>query len=143
YFNWRQTLSWKKQMKGHNIHLVLGHHSEQVNMLFNEHGTIGNFPNGTRKNFGINEQSSWQATAQYNFGERYFLNGGYNRNKNSAYYLSLQTYWAFGGAWRISNEPFMKSQSWLSMLELKGSHGLAGNNMIAMQPSGTLVAASG
>jgi len=143
YFNWRQTLSWKKQMKGHDIRLVLAHHSEQADMLFNEHGTIGNFPNDTRKNFGINEQSSWRANAHYNFRERYFLSGGYYRNKNSAYNLSIHTYRTFGAAWRISNEPFMKSLPWLSMLELKGSYGLAGDNMIHPVSSGPLVGVMG
>jgi outer membrane receptor protein involved in Fe transport len=36
--------------------------------------------------------------------------------------------WAIGGAWKISEEEFMSSQSWLNDLSLRASYGLAGNS---------------
>ncbi len=143
YFNWRQTLTWKKQLKQHDVRLMLGRHAQEIKTDIDEHGTSGNFTTTDFHSTDINLQSSWFATAHYNFGTRYFLSGGYNHHKNSSYYIPFQNYWTVGAAWIISNEPFMKPLPWLSTLELKGSYGLVGNNMIALISSGPPVAAIG
>ena len=82
---------------------------------------------------------SWFGRANYNFKDRYLLSATFRADASSKF--AKQNRWGYfpsaAVAWRISQEPFMKStEGWLDDLKLRLSYGTAGNNNI---PTGQLV----
>ncbi len=66
--------------------------------------------------------------ADYNWKEKYFASASYRRDGSSR--LSPDTrwggFWSFAGAWRLSQETFMKEQDVVSNLRLRASYGKNG-----------------
>lgn len=82
---------------------------------------------------------SWFGRLNYNFKDRYLLAATFRADASSKF--AEQNRWGYfpsvALAWRVSQEPFMKStESWLDDLKLRLSFGTAGNNNI---PGGQLV----
>ena len=84
-------------------------------------------------------RSAWKQTnigylvrGAYNYRNTYYVTGTYRRDGASVF--GKNTKWgnfgAFGLAWRITNEPFMKKVAFLNDLKLKGSWGRNGNQGI-------------
>ena len=67
---------------------------------------------------------------QYNYGEKYFISGSYRRDASSRFADGHRwgNFGSIGTAWLISSEPFMQEAYWLSMLKLKASWGVQGND---------------
>lgn len=81
-------------------------------------------------------QSVWQRTnvgyfgrANYSYDDTYYFTASYRRDGASVFGANNKwgNFFAFGGAWRISNEPFMQHITWLDDLKLKLSWGRNGN----------------
>jgi len=74
----------------------------------------------------------------YAFDDKYFVTGSYRRDGASVFGIDNKwaNFWAAGLAWRITNEPFLKSFTPLNDLKLKFSWGQNGNQGI--EPYGTL-----
>ena len=70
------------------------------------------------------------ARLQYNYGEKYFVSGSYRRDASSRFAEGHRwgNFGSIGGAWLISNEPFMQEAYWVGMLKLKASWGVQGND---------------
>ena len=70
------------------------------------------------------------ARLNYNFDDRFLIQGSIRRDGSSVFGENYQ--WGYfpsiGGAWRISNEKFMKEQSVFSDLKLRASYGVTGNS---------------
>jgi TonB-linked SusC/RagA family outer membrane protein len=70
------------------------------------------------------------AQAMYKFKDRYILTAGIRFEGNSKF--SSESRWGsfpmISGAWRISNEPFMKKVKFVDDFRLRGSWGLSGNS---------------
>lgn len=69
--------------------------------------------------------------AGYTYNEKYNLTGSVRVDNSNLFgtdpryrYLPL---WSVGASWRISEEAFMKSISWLSSLTIRSTYGLSGN----------------
>jgi TonB-linked SusC/RagA family outer membrane protein len=70
------------------------------------------------------------ARVLYNYSSKYFLNASFRRDGSYAFFKNGNTYdnfYAFGGAWDISKEGFMKNQKLFDYFKIKGSYGLLGN----------------
>lgn len=67
---------------------------------------------------------------QYNYGGRYFVSGSYRRDASSRFAEGNRwgNFGSIGAAWLISSEPFMQTAYWVSMLKLKASWGVQGND---------------
>lgn len=73
----------------------------------------------------------------YGYKDRYFVEGsfGYNGSERFAKKNKMGFFPAIGGAWVVSNEPFMLSVSnWLSFLKIRASYGRVGNDGIIDTP---------
>lgn len=75
--------------------------------------------------------TSWFATGSYTLDSKYILNGnirwdGSNKLGQNPKYQYLPV-WSLAGKWIISNEQFLKDNSILSFLGLRGSYGIQGN----------------
>ena len=70
------------------------------------------------------------ARVQYDYGEKYFLSGSYRRDASSRFADGRRwgNFGSIGAAWLISNEPFLQEAYWISMLKLKASWGVQGND---------------
>lgn len=85
----------------------------------------------------ISESSQYeQATVShlarvlYNYQGKYFLNASFRRDGSYAFFKNGNTYdnfYAFGAAWDLSKESFMRDQNIFDYLKIKGSWGLLGN----------------
>ena len=83
--------------------------------------------------------------AQYNFKRKYYVSASLRRDGSSKFGANNKWGWFPTAAvgWTISNEDFMKGIDWLSMLKLRASYGISGNqeigeyhSIVVWEPSG-------
>lgn len=68
----------------------------------------------------------------YGYKSRYFaeVNLGYNGSENFPKNKRYGLFPAFSAGWIVNEEKFLKDVSWISLLKLRGSYGLVGNDKI-------------
>ena len=77
---------------------------------------------------------SFFGNVDYNYANRYFLAASIREDGSSLFGSQNKwgTFWSVSGSWNITNEEWMKSTSdWLSLLKIRASYGVNGNNNIA------------
>ena len=76
---------------------------------------------------------SFFGNIDYSYDSRYYLQASARADGSSLFGSANQwgLFWSVGGSWNISNEQFMKGANWLSLLKLRASYGVNGNNNIA------------
>ncbi|MFB9109746.1 SusC/RagA family TonB-linked outer membrane protein [Flavobacterium gyeonganense] len=146
-------LTWDKTLGVHKIKAVLGY-SWQENILGDGFQTTAtNFPvdnvgynnlalsnyisvKGYVVNFG--DSKAYQKTRligefarlNYNFGDRYLLQGTIRRDGGSVF--GANNRWGYfpsaGVAWRVDKESFMQGQKVFSDLKFRASYGVTGNS---------------
>lgn len=79
-----------------------------------------------------NQGVSFRGT--YNYNEKYLfeVNAAYNGSENFAKGKRYGLFPAVSAGWVITNEPFMKNQSIISHLKLRGSFGVVGSDQLAV-----------
>jgi TonB-linked SusC/RagA family outer membrane protein len=79
-----------------------------------------------------NYREDWVGRITYNYAGKYFaeFNGAYNGSDQfgPAYRFDFFPSGAVG--WTLTNEKFMKNLRWISLLKLRGSYGLVGNDRV-------------
>ncbi len=82
----------------------------------------------------INEERlvGYLGRLSYNFQDRYFIEGSYRRDGSSRFTADTRwgDFFSVGGSWVISDELFLKNNTVLNYLKLRGSYGELGNNNI-------------
>jgi len=149
--NLETFLGWNKKFGDHSLNAVLGFswlnttsgdgiQSSSTNFITDFIGynnlSLGNpyaIPNyRIRLAGGVGEKRliSDFARVNYNFGDKYLLQGSIRRDGSSVFGANYQ--WGYfpsvGAAWRISNEKFMETQNIFSDLKLRASYGVTGNS---------------
>ncbi len=77
---------------------------------------------------------SFFGIADYNFMNKYFIQGSVRADGSSLFGSDSKwgVFWSVGGSWNISSERWMQpANNWLSILKLRASYGVNGNNNIA------------
>lgn len=78
--------------------------------------------------------SSWAAFVQasYDYAKRYFITATFRAEASSIFAPNNRVGYfpSVAASWLISNEPFMKDQKVVSLLKLRASYGITGNNNI-------------
>ncbi|WP_205589907.1 TonB-dependent receptor [Mucilaginibacter celer] len=147
YFN------WDKKIGNHSINAVLGYSWQNNTIGDGFQVTTSNFPvdnvsynnlalsnpyavSGFQVNFGpdgVFQETrliSDFARLNYNYNEKYLLQGSIRRDGSSVFGKEHQ--WGYfpsvGAAWRISQEGFMKESSTVNDLKLRASYGITGNS---------------
>lgn len=146
-------LTWDKNIEDHSINVVVGY-SWQDNVYGDGFQTSStNFP---ADNIGYNNLALGNPYAissyrvqfgpdgvygetrlisdfgrlNYGYKNKYLLQASVRRDGGSVFGTNNQ--WGYfpavGGAWRISQENFMQSQSFFNELKLRGSYGVTGNS---------------
>jgi len=92
----------------------------------------------TSPSYSLHTDVGYLARAMWSYKDTYHFNASFRRDGSSVF--GADSKWgnfpAFGAAWTISNEPFMKNISWLDMLKIKLSWGK--NGAQTLSPYGTL-----
>lgn len=100
--------------------------------------------NNLRETGGQNRSWNWLSiyeSVNYTFQDKYMatlalsLDGSSRLGENAANTIKIGgfpfgLFYAAGGAWRISNENFLKNKSWLEELKLRITYGVSGNDDI-------------
>lgn len=141
-------LNYKTMVDKHSIEATLVatrdyRRYEQVNSSNSDFAANGNtvlgimgIAKGTYPRIAVNsdERSNigYLARASYSYSDKYFVTASVRRDGSSVF--GANTRWgnfgAFGGAWKISNETFMKNFEPLNNLKLKLSWGMNGNQTL-------------
>ena len=76
---------------------------------------------------------SFFGNVDYSYDQRYYLQGSVRADGSSLFGSANRwgLFWSASGSWNISNEAFMSGLDWLSLLKLRASYGVNGNNNIA------------
>ena len=92
----------------------------------------------TSPTYELHTDVGYLARAMWSYKDTYHLNASIRRDGSSVFGVNSRwgNFPAFGAAWTISNEPFMKKVPWLDMLKLKISWGK--NGAQTLNPYGTL-----
>lgn len=133
--------------KKHSFSLLLGQESQIISekFLFGEaRGTSTTNPyynEITSPGYSVKTLSgtsgkqllqSYFANGTYGYKNRYFVTSSMRRDGSSKFGANQRwgTYWSSGAGWVVSEESFLKENTfnWLSYLKLRGSLGVAGNS---------------
>lgn len=135
-----QTLRYNLTEKKHNLGVLVGN-TLQSNEVKNVSATGTNFPNNsytqvsaaavqTAKQFKNNNTlASFFSRIDYNYSKKYYLeltvradgSSKFGDNNKWGYFPAV------GGAWRVSEESFLRGIKQITNLKLRASYGLTGN----------------
>ena len=73
---------------------------------------------------------SWLSRFNYDFADKYYFSASFRRDGSSRFHKDYRwgNFWSVGASWRISQENFLRSVSWINNLTLKASYGVQGND---------------
>ncbi len=145
------TLTYRNSFnKRHNINLMIGqeiNHSQSDNTFMSaryfpvsitaeaalENFALGTPNQSTSYKDAPTRTASFFGRALYNYRNRYYATLTMRADGSTKFAPGNQwgIFPAGSVAWRISNEPWMKSVKFISELKLRASYGLAGNNRIS------------
>lgn len=104
----------------------IGRHNITTMGLFmrNENAVGSMFPN---------YREDWVFRTTYNYAARYFaeVNGAYNGSEKFGPDYRFDFFPSAAIGWTLTNEKFMQKLPWISLLKLRGSLGLVGNDDVA------------
>ena len=144
----------------HNLTLMLGNEvskswgqwvsasARDFDSVWNRNLALTNDPDNKQGNGAYNSDDhniSYFARASYNLMDRYILTGTVRRDGSSNFGLGNRwgTFPSVAGAWRVSEEPFMKDLTFVNNLKVRvgwgqtGNHGgLAGKAIAALTKDG-------
>lgn len=129
---------------GHNLNVLAGYEMYKLKEQFLE-GQNGHLFNplvgelGNADGVSSRQTSSYTADymtqgflarVQYEYGNKYFASASYRRDGSSRFAPGHRwgNFGSVGAAWLISNEGFMSGAGWISMLKIKASYGVQGND---------------
>lgn len=152
--NWlnENTLNYDLKVKDHSFNVLAGYTVQKQHDEF-QSATATNFPNDivhtlnagtvTSGTSTISEWSmiSYLARLNYNYKNRYFLTSTIRRDGSSRF--GANNKWGYfpsvSGAWIASDESFLSNIKLISLLKLRASYGVAGNNQIPNYGSSSLL----
>ncbi|RPD38098.1 SusC/RagA family TonB-linked outer membrane protein [Chitinophaga barathri] len=149
YTVYYSQFTYKKSFGVHNLNALAGYQqehnkAEELNASRNQFPTNllrelnagpadGQTNSGTSSEWGIR---SFYGNANYDYKDKYLFGGSLRYDGTSR--LPSDSRWglfySFSGAWRVSEENFLKNVPWLNDLKLRASWGELGNQNIGNYP---------
>lgn len=139
-----ELLRFDKDFGKHSFNLLAGH--EFYKLVINElEGAKTGFPysgiyqlapgstNSVLTSFEDNYAiESFLSNLTYDFADKYYLSASFRMDGSSRFHKDFRwgEFWSVGGSWRISQENFMSSFTFIDNLKLKVSYGNQGNDRI-------------
>lgn len=138
-----QLLTYNNDFGDHHIDVLLGYDA-QTETSTGLSATGSQYPNdltpflsSAALTSATSGESGWSSLAyftrvNYSYKGRYLFSGTFRREGSSRFGANVRygNFPAISFGWRISDEPFMESVTWLSDLKLRTSWGETGNNNI-------------
>ncbi|HEY8917810.1 MAG TPA: TonB-dependent receptor [Chitinophaga sp.] len=145
-YTWNNILTYDADLLGgHHLNLLAGHEYYYYNY---------STQSGNRQKFalpglyepaaasqlndftGISDnyaKLSFFGQGQYNYLNKYYFTASVRRDGSSRFSPDSRwgTFWSAGASWRIAEEAFLRSVSWLNALTLKSSYGASGNDNLS------------
>ncbi|MDO4195782.1 MAG: TonB-dependent receptor [Prevotellaceae bacterium] len=150
-WNWESTANYTHTFGDHTFSALAGFtaqkfHSEYVAVATADFadGFLGfnSIQSGSQKQLASSGVTEWQmlsylARANYNYADRYLISVSGRVDGSSKFGIGNKYgfFPSVSGAWRVSEEAFMKNQSVFSNLKLRLSYGKVGNEGIASYSS--------
>jgi TonB-linked SusC/RagA family outer membrane protein len=141
--NFTQILTYTKSFADlHNVEVTLGHESfdrnySENNALAIEQTAEGifefdNFATPVRLGGFTSDKriEGYLARVNYNYSNKYYLSVSARRDGSSVFTADSRwgNFYSAGASWRIDQEPFMESVSFINRLKLRASYGEVGND---------------
>jgi len=145
--NVNEILDWNKDFGKHNVHLMFVHENKNdKNRYMYGHMTgFSDYSNPEFANASLYQDltsytseyalEGYLLKGEYSYEDRYYFTASVRRDGSSRFHKDNRwgTFAAVGGAWRISEEPFMQNyRNTIDNLKLKASYGTQGNDNIDM-----------
>ena len=145
-WNWDNTLNVNKEFGKHKINATIGvttGRSQDNASLSEGWNIVEHKAKYNALNTGLNtritysesavSQQSYFGRALYNYGDRYLITATVRIDGSSKFSKAnrYSVFPSFAGAWRISEEPWLKDVEWLSMLKLRAGWGRVGNSAVS------------
>lgn len=142
-----EVLSWNKNFNKHNLRALVGHENYRLQYHYLAGFMSGFlFPGQTELDNGTNAFSpptsyednhrieSYFGSVNYSYEQKYLASASYRTDGSSRFASDKRwgDFYSAGLGWRISQEEFMRSISWINELKLKASYGEQGNENIGM-----------
>lgn len=135
-----QTLSYATNIEQHALQVVIGNTVQKDSYALTSVTGIG-FPSdeftkitSSATQYGTSSATSsalvsFFGKAAYTYDDKYILDLSLRTDGSSRF--GVENRWAYfpsvGGAWRLSEETFLKQVSWIDDFKLKSSYGITGN----------------
>ena len=140
-YNSQTRLSFARTFGGHSVDVLAGYEVKNWKREYMA-GRAQNYATDKKEvldnasslmYIGHNKDSdalvSYVARANYDYLKRYYLSVSFRRDGSSRLHPSNRwdNFWAVSGAWRLTQEEFMKNVTWLNEAKLRVSYGVNGN----------------
>ncbi|ADQ78233.1 TonB-dependent receptor plug [Paludibacter propionicigenes WB4] len=151
-------LKYNKTFGDHDLNVLAGYSEEEFTYDW-QSGYRKNFVNNTQRILSLGDAASQTNDAgsydlglrsyfgriNYGFQGKYLLEANIRRDASSRFAEGHQwgTFPSFSAGWIASNESFLKSANWISLLKLRASWGRLGNQNIDNYYNGSDILASG
>ncbi len=144
---WTNTIGWTKTFnEKHDFDILLGQECQRYDYHYDYYSRT-DFPfatsgmrdmttaasdNGSEYYRSESRLASYFIDAHYSYDDRYYLSASYRRDGSSVFGADNRwgNFWSVGGKWRLSQESFAKSLTWLSNAALRISYGTVGNQSL-------------
>lgn len=143
-YTFNQLLSYNRTFGKHNIDLLAGHeYYSYTTSGLSGHKT--GLPGagiyeldaaavivGTGSSTDNDRIESVLSRVGYSYDDKYYISGSWRTDGSSRFAPANRwgNFWSVGASWRLSQENFMKTATWLDNLTLKFSYGVQGNNNV-------------
>lgn len=155
-YMWQNVLNYNFQIKDHDFTVTgiteytknISEYSISQNEKFDYDAFLWYKTDAGQKAYAqsghvMKAKMSYAARLSYSYLSRYILSASIRWDGASQLYKKWNSFPAVSAAWRISDEPFMKSTSnWLDNLKLRVGYGVSGNANIDALVSETMVTSS-
>ena len=145
-YDWvfQNTLSYEKSFKRHNLNVLLGQSAEK-RTYYSISATASGWPYETIETLNVATTPTGASTSRtayanasffgrinYDYAEKYLLTISARYDGSSRFGLNNQwgLFPSVSAGWKINEESFLKGVDWLSLLKLRASWGMAGNDRI-------------
>lgn len=139
-----QLLRYGKDFGKHSVNVLAGH--EFYKLVINElNGQKTGFPYSGIKELAPGSTTSlltsfednyaiesFLSNLTYDYADKYYLSASFRTDGSSRFHKDYRwgQFWSLGGSWRVSEEPFMETMTFVDNLKLKASYGKQGNDRI-------------
>ncbi|MFB9842817.1 SusC/RagA family TonB-linked outer membrane protein [Mucilaginibacter ginsenosidivorans] len=144
-YNWTNTIKYSQIFGKHTVNALVGFEQKlrqgryvggNGTHLFSTDPAYASLSAATADKTYFSGQNqpeviqSFFATLDYNYNSKYYVSAVVRRDGSSKFYPGHQwgTFPALSLAWRISQEDFLKSVTWIDDMKIRASYGVAGSD---------------